>query len=182
MSTTTNTTTKKATRPEGFTKAVWDNDTFRVYNGLIKLVKGEILAPQFVNHPTVKSLMEKCCNAKTPEARWELFVNLIVSMDTYTTVNHNKVNKIKSIATLRSWFNGGWAEKATRPVVYNEPKAPKKASKKSSPKGKKTEVKKVKNISVEQWVKGLTPEQIDKIKTEIASREVEEACKLMNVA
>lgn len=166
MNTTTTNTTKKATRPEGFTKAQWDNDTFRVYNGLIKLVKGEILAPQFVNHPTVKSLMEKCCNAKTPEDRWGLFVSLIVTMDTYSTVDHVKVNKIKSIATLRSWFNGGWAEKASRPVVYKEPKAPAKKAKKAPA------AKKVKNVSVEQWIKGLTDDQIDQLKVEIAMREI----------
>lgn len=167
MNTTTTNTTKKATRPEGFTKAQWDNDTFRVYNGLIKLVKGEILAPQFVNHPTVKSLMEKCCNATTPEARWGLFVNLIVSMDSYSTVDHVKVNKIKSIATLRSWFNGGWKEKADRPVVYKEPKAPAKKAP-----AKKSNAKKVKNVSVSQWIKGLTEDQISLLKVEIASREM----------
>ena len=174
MNTTTNTATKKATRPAGFTKAMWDNDTFRVYNGLIKLVKGEILAPQFVNHPTVKSLMEKCCGTKTPEDRWGLFLNLIVTMNTYSTVDHVKVNKIKSIATLRSWFNGGWEEKATRPVYYKEPKAPAKkaTAKKASPKGKKPEAKKVKNVSVNQWIKGLTDDQIDQLKVEIAMREM----------
>ena len=170
MNTNTNTATKKATRPAGFTKAMWDNDTFRVYNGLIKLVKGEILAPQFVNHPTVKTLMEKCCGAKTAEDRWGLFLNLIVSMDTYSTVDHVKVNKIKSIATLRSWFNGGWEEKATRPVVYKEPKAPAKKAKKAP--AKKSEVKKVKNVSVQQWIKGLSEDQIDQLKVEIAMREM----------
>lgn len=161
--------TKKATRPAGFTKAMWDNDTFRVYNGLIKLVKGEILAPQFVNHPTVKSLMEKCCGAKTPEDRWGLFLNLIVTMDTYSTVDHVKVNKIKSIATLRTWFNGGWEEKATRPVVYKEPKAP------TAPKAKKAAkkpVKKVNNVSVDQWIKGLTDDQVDELKVAIAMKEM----------
>jgi len=182
MSTNTNTTTKKATRPAGFTKAIWDNDTFRVYNGLIKLVKGEILAPQFVNHPTVKTLMEKCCGTKTPEDRWGLFLNLIVTMNTYSTVDHVKVNKIKSISTLRSWFNGGWEEKATRPVVYKEPKAPAKKAKKSAPKAKKSEVKKVTNASVSNWIKGMTTEQINKLKVMIADREVEEACAEMNVA
>ena len=171
MNTNTNTNaTKKATRPEGFTKAMWDNDTFRVYNGLIKLVKGEILAPQFVNHPTVKTLMEKCCGAKTPEDRWGLFLNLIVSMDTYSTVDHVKVNKIKSISTLRSWFNGGWEEKATRPVYYKEPKTPAKKAKKAP--AKKSEVKKVKNVSVQQWIKGLSEDQIDQLKVEIAMREM----------
>jgi len=174
MNTNTNTNaTKKATRPAGFTKAMWDNDTFRVYNGLIKLVKGEILAPQFVNHPTVKTLMEKCCGAKTPEDRWGLFLNLIVSMDTYSTVDHMKVNKIKSIATLRSWFNGGWEEKASRPVYYKEPKAPTAPkAKKASPKGKKSEVKKVKNVSVDQWIKGLTDDQVDELKVAIAMKEM----------
>lgn len=177
-----NTNTKKATRPAGFTKNIWDTDTFRVYNGLIKLVKGEILAPQFVNHPTVKSLMEKCCGAKTPEARWGLFLSLIVTMNTYSTVDHVKVNKIKSISTLRSWFNGGWEEKTTRPVVYKEPKAPKAPAKKTSPKGKKPEVKQVTNASVANWIKGMTPEQISKLKVMIADREVEDACAEMEVA
>lgn len=171
MNTNTNTTNtaKKSTRPAGFTKSQWDNDTFRVYNGLVKLVKGEILAPQFINHPVVKSLMEKCCNAKTPEDRWGLFVNLIVSMNTYGTVDHEKVNKIKSISTMRQWFNGQWEEKATRPVVYKEPKAP---AKKASPKGKKSEVKKVKNVSVDQWIKGLTADQIDELKVAIAMNDM----------
>lgn len=173
MNTNTNTTNaaKKSTRPVGFTKSQWDADTFRVYNGLVKLVKGEILAPQFVNHPTVKSLMEKCCGTKTPEDRWGLFLNLIVTMNTYSTVDHVKVNKIKSIATLRSWFNGGWEEKAARPVYYKEPKAPAKKAKKTSPKGKKSEGKQVTNASVANWIKGMTTDQISKLKNMIADRE-----------
>ena len=165
MNTNTNNTTKKATRPEGFTKAAWETDTFRVYQGLVKLVKGEILAPAFINHPVVKSLMERCCNAKTPEDRWGLFVNLVVSMNNYGTADHVKVNKVKSISTLRQWFNGQWAEKATRPVVYKEPKDPtKKADKKPA--------KKVKNVSVSEWIKGLTDDQLDQLKVEIAMRDI----------
>ena len=170
MNTNTNTTiAKKATRPAGFTKAAWESETFRVYNGLVKLVKGEILAPAFVNHPVVKSLMEKCCNAKTPDDRWGLFVNLIVSMNNYGTADHVKVNKVKSITTLRQWFNGQWAEKATRPVVYKEPKNP--ADKKAN----KPSPKKVNNASIEKWMKGLTPEQLDEVKVAIAMAEMNAA-------
>ena len=170
---TTNTnTTKKATRPAGFTKAAWENDTFRVYTGLIKLVKGEILAPQFINHPTVKTLMEKCCDAKTPNDRWGLFVNLVVSMNNYGTSDHVKVNKIKSITTLRQWFNGQWAEKATRPVVYKEPKDP---TKKAEKKATKPAPKKIKNVSVDQWVKGLSEDQIAELQVAMAMREMNAA-------
>jgi len=171
MSTTTTkpTTTKKATRPAGFTKNEWETKTNRVYDGLIKLSEGKIIAPQFVNHPVVKELMERCCGAKTPEQRWKLAFSLFVHMDNYGTKDGEKVLKVKGFSTLRQWFNGGYAEKIERPVTYR--KAPEKKAKKASPKEKKP-VKKVQNVSVAQWVKGLTEDQIDQLKVEIAMRDM----------
>ena len=169
MNTNTNTTTaKKATRPAGFTKGDWDTKTQRVYDGLVKLSEGKIIAPQFVNHPVVKELMERCCGAKTPEARWKLAFSLFVHMDNYGTKDGEKVLKVKGFSTLRQWFNGGYAEKMARPVSY---KAPVVKAKKASPKGKKP-AKKVQNVSVAQWVKGLTKDQIDQLKVEIAMRDM----------
>lgn len=178
-----NTITKPATRPAGFTKSEWDNMTFRVYNGLIKLSEEKIIAPQFVNHPVVKELMERCCEAKTPEARWGLFFSLVVHMDNYGTKDGKKVLKIKTIAAMRQWFNGGWIEKLTRPVSYKTPNAPKtpakKVAKKTPAKQTKTvapakkEPKKVQNVSVAQWVKGLTPEQRNELMVEIAATEMD---------
>lgn len=177
MSTTINTNTKPATtkRPEGFTKAVWENDTFRVYNGLVKLVKGEITLSQFTTHPTVKSLMESCGVAKTPEERQKATVNLIITMAKDRTSHGEKERHVAPIYRLRAFFNGEWKVKASLPVTYAEPKAPKAPAKKASPKGKKPAVKKIKNVSVDQWVKGLTGDQRDELRVALA-------CLEMNVA
>lgn len=170
---TTNTTnTKPASRPAGFTKYDWESKTFRVYDGLIKLSEQKIIAPQFVNHPIVKELLEKCCGANTPELRWKLCFALFVHMDNYGSKDGEKVLKIKTVTALRQFLNGGWREKMARPVSHKEAKEPVKKAKKATQKAKKSEVKKVKNVSVAQWVKGLTPDQIDLLKVEIASREM----------
>lgn len=168
---TTNTTATKThkTRPEGYTKYDWDVKTLRVFNGLVKLAEKSITVQQFVNHPVVKELMDKCCGAKNPEDRYPLFVSLLVSSMNYTTVNGEKVMKIKSVGTVRQWFNGGYAERMARPVIYKEVKEPvKKAAKKAT----KKEVKKVKNVSVDQWVKGLTDLQKDELKVALAMAEM----------
>lgn len=170
------TTTKPTTakRPAGFTKANWENDTFRVYNGLIKLVKGEITVSQFTTHPTVKALMEKCDVAKTPEERQKATVNLIIAMAKDRTSHGEKERHIAPIYRLRSFFNGEYKVKAALPVTYTEPKAPKGPSK-QAPKSKKPEVKKVKNVSVDQWVKGLTNDQRDELKVALAVLEMDVA-------
>lgn len=178
MNTTKNTNTKPASRPAGFTKFDWESKTFRVYDGLVKLSEQKIIAPQFVNHPIVKELLEKCCDAKTPEQRWQVCFALFVHMDNYGTANGVKSLKIKTVSALRQFLKGGWQEKMTRPVSHKEAQKPVKTTKKASPKGKKSEVKKVKNVSVAQWVKGLTPEQVDALKVEIAARDMD----LENVA
>lgn len=122
-------------RPAVYTKAQWDNDTFRVYNGLIKLVKGEVSIPQFVNHPTVKDLFAKAINITTPEARYTQTVNLLISMAKDRTSHGEKERHILPIATLRKFFNGEYAVKSALPVTYAAPKEPKK------PEVKKTEKK-----------------------------------------
>lgn len=180
--TTTNTTTKKATRPAGFTKFDWDSKTFRIYDGLIKLSEQKIIAPQFVNHPVVKELLEKCCGANTPESRWNVCFALFVHMDNYGSKDGEKVLKVKTISALRQFLNGGWQEKMARPVSHKEATEPKKQAKKASPKGKKSGAKKFENVSVANWVKGLTTEQLTKLKDEIMNREVSEAANEMNVA
>lgn len=173
MNTNTNTTTKKATRPAGFTKFDWDSKTFRVFDGLVKLCNQQVDVKTFVNHPIVKELMERCCGSKTPEDRYPLFVSLLISSCTYGTVGGVKVLKIKSISTVRQWFNGGWEEKMSRPVVYKEPKEPvKKESKKASPKEKK-QVKKFTNASVTNWVKTLSDDQMDILRIAMANRDMD---------
>lgn len=162
----TNTTKATTTkRPEGFTKAVWENDTFRAYQGLIRLVKGEITMSQFTTHPTVKGLMEKCGIATTPEDRQKATVNLIISMAKDRTSHGEKERHVAPVYRLRAFFNGEWKVKASLPITYNEPKAPKAPAKKST-------VKKVKNVSVEQWVKGLSDDQRDELKVALAVLEM----------
>lgn len=175
MSTTTNTNTKPASRPAGYTKFDWDTKTCRIFDGLVKLTEKKVTVPQFVNHPIVKELMEKCCGAKTPEDRYPLFVSLLIYSCNYCTVDHQPVMKVKHISSVRKWFNGAWEELMDRPVVYKQPKEP---TKKTSTKAKKTpakEVKKVKNVSVDQWVKGLTDVQRDELKVAIAMMEMDAA-------
>ena len=155
MNTTITKTTKSATRPEGFTKSEWDTKTQRVFNGLVKLAEKQIILPQFTNHPIVKELMERCCGAKTPEARWELTFSLIADSCSYTTKDGQKVLKVKSFGSVRQWFNGGYAEKMARPVSYKEPKIAEKKAKST----KKSTPKKVTNESVAKWASGLTAEQ-----------------------
>jgi len=175
---TTNTTTK---RPAGYTKFDWESKTLRVYTGLVKLVKNEITLAQFVNHPIVKELAEKCeitkgMDDKTAvKTRGWLTVNLIITMTKDRTHDHEKERHIAPIYRLRAFFNGEWKEFASRPVTYTEPKAPKEPAKKTSPKGKKSEVKKVQNVSVEQWVKGLNDTQRDQLKVALACLEMDVA-------
>lgn len=168
MNTTTITTTKKApkTRPEGYTKYDWDVKTLRVFNGLVKLCEKQISVSQFVNHPIVKELMDKCCGSKTPEERYPLFVSLLIDSCNYCTVNGEKVLKVKSISTIRKWFNNGYVEKMARPVVYKAPKEPEKKSAKKSP------AKKFTNKSVDQWVNTLNDTQLDALKVALAMREM----------
>ena len=173
-----NTNTTKPTtakRPANFTKAAWEQDTFRVYTGLIKLVKGEITLSQFTTHPTVKSLMASCGVATTPEERQKATVNLIITMAKDRTHLGEKERHIAPIYRLRAFFNGEYKVKASLPVTYAEPKAPKAPAKKASPKGKKPEVKKIKNVSVDQWVKGLDDMQRDQLKVALACLEMDVA-------
>ena len=167
MNTTTNTNTKPATRPAGFTKADWETKTLRIFDGLVKLTQRKVTVSQFVNHPIVKELMEKCCGAKTPEDRYPLFVSLLIYSCNYGTVNHTPVLKVKCIASVRKWFNGGYRELMARPVVYKQPKQPteKKATQKKS-------TKKVTNKSIEQWVNGASEDDFDLLKIAIAMREM----------
>ena len=147
---TTNTiNTKPAKRPEGYTKNAWDTDTFRVYNGVIKLVKGEFTMPVFVNHPTVKDLMTRCCGATTPEDRYALTVSLIISMAKDRTHNGEKERHINPIASLRSFFNGGYKLKSELPVTYTMPKEPKATAKKATTKAKASKPITIKDVPEE---------------------------------
>lgn len=118
-------------RPATYTKAQWDADTFRVYNGLIKLVSLEVSMPQFVNHPTVKDLFAKALNITTTEDRYAQTVNLIISMAKDRTSHGEKERHVLPIANLRKFFNGEYAVKSALPVTYATPKAPKEPAKKT---------------------------------------------------
>ena len=155
-----NTTTKPATRPANFTKKVWDETTFRVYNGLVKLVKGEITLSQFTSHPVVKNLFESCGIAKTPEERQIQTVSLIISMAKDRTSNHVKERHIMPIYTLRKFFNGGYAEKSALPVTYKEPKAPKATDQKAK---KGAQKKTVKFANAEEFLKALPEDKRDEL-------------------
>lgn len=171
MNTTTKSTTTK--RPATFTKSEWENTTFRVYTGLVRLVKGEITLAQFVNHPTVKELCDKCgitagmSDKDAAKTRGTMTVSLIISMAKDRTHDHEKERHIAPIYRLRDFFNGGYKAKAELPVTYTEPKEPK------APSAKKAAPKKVKNVSIEQWVNGLTPEQIDNLKVALAAKDMD---------
>lgn len=171
MNTNTITTTK---RPANFTKSAWEQTTFRVYNGLVKLVKGEITMSQFTTHPVVKSLFESCNVAKTPEERQIQTVNLIISMAKDRTSHGEKERHIAPIYRLRAFFNGEYKVKASLPVTYKEPTAPKAPAKKA-PKAKKTNVPKIKNVSVDQWVKNLSEDKRDELKVALAMLEMNAA-------
>ena len=49
---------------------------------------------------------------------------LTVQMTAYGTIQGEKMRKIKSIATFRSFVKGGWEEIATAPVHFSAGKAP----------------------------------------------------------
>lgn len=180
---TTNTTNTTATtkRPEGITKAVWENDTFRVYNGLVKLVKGEITLSQFVNHPTVKSVCEYCNITKglsdkdAIKVRGLLTVNLIITMAKDRTSKGEKERHIAPIYRLRSFFNGEYKSKASLPVTYKAPASPKAPAKKTSPKGKKASAPKTpakKFSSADEFVKSLPADKLDELRVAIATMEM----------
>ena len=178
MNTNTNTNTNNtkpstAKRPAGYTKADWDNKTFRVYNGLVKLVKNEISLSQFVNHPIVKELCNNCgittgmSDKEAVTTRGQIVVSLLISMAKDRTSHGEKERHIAPIYRLRSFFNGDYKGKAELPVTYKEPKAPKApATKKAT---KKSTVRKVQNQSIEDWAKGLTADQKAKIIKAIAA-------------
>ena len=164
MTTTTiNTKPSTAKRPAGYTKADWENKTFRVYNGLVKLVKNEISLSQFVNHPVVKELCNTCgitagvSDKDAVRIRGQITVSLLISMAKDRTSHGEKERHIAPVYRLRSFFNGDWKAKAELPVTYKEPKAPKAPKAKQS--AKKTNVPKVQNKSIDDWAKGLTSDQ-----------------------
>ena len=180
----TNTTnTKPATRPANYTKAVWDNYTMRVYNGLVKLVKNEITLNQFVNHPIVKDLCDNCgittntLDKDKAKVRGSITVSLIISMAKDRTSNHEKERHILPISNLRKFFNGGWAEKKALPVTYKEPKAP------TAPKAKKTTKKADKPApkkfaNADEFIKALPAEKRDELMVALAALQMD----LENVA
>ena len=121
------------------------------------------------------SAMASCGVATTPEERQKATVNLIITMAKDRTHLGEKERHIAPIYRLRAFFNGEYKVKASLPVTYAEPKAPKAPAKKASPKGKKPEVKKIKNVSVDQWVKGLDDMQRDQLKVALACLEMDVA-------
>ena len=159
---TTNTTNTKPTttkRPAGFTKAAWEQDTFRVYNGLVKLVKSEITLSQFVNHPTVKSLCEACGITKGQDdktalkTRSAITVSLLIAMAKDKTSHGEKERHVAPIYRLRAFFNGEWKVKEALPVTYTEPKAPEAPAKKAT----KSATKAKKPVTIED-----VPEEVRK--------------------
>lgn len=179
MNTTAKKTTKPATRPACYTKAVWDNYTFRVYNGLVKLVKNEITLNQFVNHPIVKDLCDNCgITTTTPDkdkakVRGSITVNLIISMAKDRTSHGEKERHVLPIANLRKFFNGGWAEKAALPVTYKEPKAPTTKAKKQT-KAKNAPAKKQnKFANADEFVKALPANKRDELMVALAALQMD---------
>lgn len=169
--TTTNTKPTTSKRPAGYTKADWENKTFRVYNGLVKLVKNEISLSQFVNHPIVKELCNNCgittgmSDKDAVKTRGQITVSLLIAMAKDRTSHGEKERHIAPIYRLRAFFNGEYRVKAELPVTYKEPKAP--ADKK--PVKKSGTVRKVQNKSIEDWAKGLTADQKAQILKAIAA-------------
>ena len=177
MNTNTNTNNTKpstAKRPAGYTKADWDNKTFRVYNGLVKLVKNEISLSQFVNHPIVKELCNNCgittgmSDKDATKTRGQIVVSLLISMAKDRTSHGEKERHIAPIYRLRSFFNGDWKVKAELPVTFKEPNAPKASTGKKNSKKTGTTCK-VQNKSIEDWAKGLTADQKAQILKAIAA-------------
>ena len=171
---TTNTKPTTTKRPAGYTKADWENKTFRVYNGLVKLVKNEISLSQFVNHPIVKELCNNCgittgmSDKDAVKIRGQITVSLLITMAKDRTSHGEKERHIAPIYRLRAFFNGEYRIKAELPVTYNEPKAPKAPADKK-PAKKSGAVCKVQNKSIEDWAKGLTADQKAQILKAIAA-------------
>lgn len=137
MSTTTNTavkattsTKKSASRPACFTKDVWDRSTYKAYFALIDVVKGTKSMKDFTKEPMVKYL----CTKLNITMGTQNMVSLIAYMVNYGTKDHEKVCKVNALSFFRKWFNEGYKELVSRPVVSNAGKV--NPFDKKSPKGK----------------------------------------------
>ena len=124
-------------RPNTYTKNDWENKTYRVYLGVLRLAKREITFSTFADHPIVKELEGKLCGAKTPADFQKVSLVLFEYMCRFATKDHTKVSAVKTIASLRMFFNGEWKNLMARPVVNKEPKKPAEPKKDAKKQGKK---------------------------------------------
>lgn len=120
MTTTTNTTTtKKATRPEGLSLNQWNRATYAAYMGLLSLVERKTTIARYLKDNAALFL---ACGIPADEGH---VLSLCIAMAKDATVDHQKVRKVLSIGSLRSFFNRTWAEKDALPISYKAPTAPK---------------------------------------------------------
>jgi len=124
---------KPASRPATFTKSEWDKLTYRAYFALLDMVKGSKTMTQFTHVPEVKALVEKCGITLDTTS----LVSLLAYMVKYTTQDGNKVCKVSALSSLRKWFNEGYLELMTRPVVFNAGKVDPYAKKAKAPSASK---------------------------------------------
>lgn len=117
---------KKGSRPATFTKSAWDMATYAIYMDLIHVVEGKLSIRDFMANSA------PLYNACGMPADGYHFTSLLIAMARDTSVKGEKVRKVNAISSLRQFFNQGWVERESRPVVYTEPKAPKAPAPKAS--------------------------------------------------
>lgn len=155
MSTTTNTTTKKATRPEGLSLNQWNRSTYAAYMGLLSLVERKTTIARYLKDNGALFL---ACGIPADEGH---VLSLCIAMAKDATVDHQKVRKVLSIGSLRSFFNRTWAEKDALPISYKAPTKPAdpKAKAKKAPKAKAPRTKEEQMDAATRWFSKMSTDE-----------------------
>lgn len=115
--------TKKSTsRPDCFTKAMWDTQTYNAYMGFVHVIERRE-TPE--NYLLIHASLFNVCGMP---ADIDHLISLTAAMVKDTTSEGEKVRKVSAISSFRQFFNGAWVERENRKVVYTTPKAPKPAA------------------------------------------------------
>lgn len=152
MSTTT-TTTKKATRPEGLSLNQWNRATYAAYMGLLSLVERKITIARYLKDNAALFL---ACGIPADEGH---VLSLAIAMAKDATVDHQKVRKVLSIGSLRSFFNRTWAEKDALPISYKAPAKPADPKAKKAPKAKAPRTKDEQMDAATRWFSKMSTDE-----------------------
>lgn len=122
---------KPATRPATFSESQWKRATYTAYMDLVAIVERRMTIAQYLK---AHAGLFMGCGVPADEQH---MLSLVIAMAKDTTVDHEKVRKVVSVASLRQFFNGAWQAKDAMKVVYKAPSKPQEPQPRT-PKAKKS--------------------------------------------